>query len=120
MTKEKTDLLVVLASGDEAWYDPETGVLKHGEEERPVPRKGLKRLCDPQRPVWRKQVSSSTIKRVGYNFKLRRLYVKFVNGGSYAYMGVSATEFFDFITAESQGKWFHLNIKNTKDWKKLS
>ena len=61
-------------------------------------------------------VESSMIARVRYT---TRLEVEFVNGGRYAYDGVSLELFEDMLKAESVGKYFNNHVKNAHPYKQL-
>ncbi len=56
-----------------------------------------------------KPVKSSNIIAAGYENGVMR--VRFSNGTEYDYETVSPTTFTEFMVADSQGKFFHKNIK---------
>jgi len=62
--------------------------------------------------------SSSMIKSTAYNSVDETLVVKFTNDVEYTYDGVSFSEYADFKSAESQGKYFIAHIRNQKNSRK--
>ncbi len=62
-------------------------------------------------------VKSSNIKAAGFENNVLR--VQFGNGTEYDYQNVSAETFNNFIKAESQGKFFHKNIKGKFEGSKV-
>lgn len=54
-------------------------------------------------------VSSSNVGAVGYQDET--LYVEFLNGGYYKYIGVPEHEYNNLLSAESVGKYLNSNIK---------
>lgn len=59
-------------------------------------------------------VKSSQLSSIGFDDKTGTLAVKFNNGGTYHYHGVTKAEFEKFSSAESAGKHFSAHIKNRK------
>ena len=57
-------------------------------------------------------VSSSNITEVGYDEANQTVYVKFLNGSTYAYKGVPGHEFEKLLTASSVGSYLNRNYKN--------
>lgn len=57
-------------------------------------------------------VSSSNIAAVGYDIDSQAVYVKFLNGSTYAYKGVPEHEFDNLKTASSVGSYLNRNFKN--------
>jgi len=57
-------------------------------------------------------VSSSNITEVGYDEANQTVYVKFLNGSTYAYKGVPEHEFENLRTASSVGSYLNRNYKN--------
>lgn len=55
-------------------------------------------------------VKSSNIKFAGFDYNVLR--IEFSNGTQYDYKEVSAEIANDFFQAESQGKFYHKNIKS--------
>ena len=58
------------------------------------------------------EVKSQMLSHVGYNEATQVLSVRFHNGKTYNYPGVSADEHKALMAAESIGKHFAVNIKN--------
>lgn len=64
-----------------------------------------------------KAVKSSNIQAIGYeNGKLQ---VRFANGNTYEYAGVSDKDYKDLIDADSPGSAFHFGIKQKYEARKL-
>lgn len=59
-------------------------------------------------------VKSSQLSSIGFDDKTNTLAVKFNNGGTYHYHGVTKAEFDKFSSAESMGKHFSAHIKSKK------
>ena len=57
-------------------------------------------------------VSSSNIAAVGYDAENQTVYVRFLNGSTYAYKGVPEHEFENLLTAPSVGSYLNRNYKN--------
>lgn len=64
-------------------------------------------------------VSSSNISSIGYDADSQTLEIEFNNGGVYQYSGVSQDVYDEMMSADSKGKYFHANIKNTYPFSKL-
>ena len=62
-------------------------------------------------------VESSNIESIGYDEG--NLYVKFHNGGTYQYSNVPEDIYFQFLNAESKGKFLHANIKGKYSYSKI-
>ena len=58
-------------------------------------------------------VASSMINSIGYDSETQTLDVEFNNGSVYSYGGVPQSEYDGMINAQSVGKYFVSNIKNT-------
>lgn len=56
-------------------------------------------------------VTSSTISHIGHDPNLNRLTIKFHNGGTYSYDGVSADEHKALLNAPSVGKHFAAHVR---------
>jgi len=56
-------------------------------------------------------VSSSSLRKVGYDEVNSRLYIEFVSKSFYVYHGVDRALYDGLISAESQGKYFHKFIR---------
>lgn len=61
---------------------------------------------------------SSTILRADYDNLTETMKVYFRSGGVYTYVGVPVSVFNDFTQADSAGRFFVLNVKNTFDFMK--
>ena len=56
-------------------------------------------------------VSSSNIESVGYEEETQEVYVKFLNGSTYKYLGVPINVYNALLTAPSVGQYLNKNIK---------
>lgn len=65
----------------------------------------------------RTPVTSSNIRAIGY--EPETLEVEFNSGSVYQYHGVPASEHDAIMNAESKGKYFNANIKNSYPYTKL-
>ncbi len=63
-------------------------------------------------------VSSSMIRSVEYDDTNKELTVTFNNGSSYAYFDVPAKVVKQLVAADSVGRYFIANVKNTYNWGK--
>lgn len=68
----------------------------------------------------KRQVTSSTIESIEYTFETNALEVVFLNGSRYRYYFVPNSVFEDFANADSQGKYFAKNIRNTYEYEKMT
>jgi hypothetical protein len=64
-------------------------------------------------------VNSSNVSSVGYDADSQTLEIEFNNGGVYQYSGVPESVYQGMMGADSKGKYFHANIKNTYPYSKL-
>jgi hypothetical protein len=64
-------------------------------------------------------VSSSNLSSVGYDPDTQTLEIEFHHGGVYQYAGVPEEVFQGLMSSDSQGKYFHANIKNNYPFSKL-
>jgi len=55
---------------------------------------------------------SDNILKTTYFHQAQRLYIAFNRGGTYSYENVTPDMYQQFENAESQGKFFHQNIRN--------
>jgi hypothetical protein len=61
----------------------------------------------------REQVTSSTVASLGYDAGTMTLEVEFVTGFVYQYFDVPEFEYQNLVTAESIGRYFNQNIRNS-------
>jgi len=66
-----------------------------------------------------KEWESSLINSTTYNYEKEVLTVEFNNGQEYMYEDVTRKEYDEFCGAESQGKHFLANIRNSKNFQKV-
>lgn len=59
---------------------------------------------------------SDNILKTTYFKQAQRLYIAFNRGGTYSYEHVTPELYEQFENAESQGKFFHQNIRNNKEY----
>lgn len=62
-------------------------------------------------------VKSSQIKEIGHDSYREVLYVRFKNNKLYSYSPITKEMFVEFNEAQSQGAYFHKNLKMNKDLK---
>lgn len=67
----------------------------------------------------RTQVSSSTIRSIGYDQASSTLEIEFNSGTVYQYAGVPQAEYDGFLSASSHGTYFNANIKNRYSYTKV-
>jgi hypothetical protein len=67
----------------------------------------------------RTQVTSSNILSVGYEADQGILEIEFTSGAVYQYSGVPAWAFEGIMAADSKGKYFNANVKNSYPYIKL-
>ncbi|VFQ47442.1 KTSC domain-containing protein [Desulfoluna butyratoxydans] len=60
----------------------------------------------------RKNIESSMIRSIGYDSSNSTLEIEFNSGAVWQYFDVPETLWYEFEGAESQGKFFHREIKN--------
>jgi hypothetical protein len=58
------------------------------------------------------KVKSSTLQKIGYDFKTRRLRVEFLNGSIYEYYDVPWLLAGSLLKAESIGRFYNLHIRD--------
>jgi len=66
-----------------------------------------------------KPVSSSNLESVGYDAKTKILEIKFLNSGLYEYYKVPQAIYTGLMSASSHGTYFHQNIRNVYEYKKI-
>ena len=64
-----------------------------------------------------KSVDSSNINGVGYDERLKKLYIAF-SSGTYMYHDVPKEVYEDLMSAPSKGKFVHKSIRGTYDYSK--
>lgn len=67
-----------------------------------------------------KKVKSSQIDAVTFVVKEQALYIRFIKGAIWKYTPFSFQEYGELINAESVGRYFHSEIKNIKEAKRIS
>ena len=65
------------------------------------------------------EVESSNIVRSQYDTLTKKMIAEFKNGSIYEYSDVPHQTYTQFRMAESQGKYFNLNISKTYKYKKV-
>lgn len=68
----------------------------------------------------RQPVTSSSIASVGYNASTLILEIKFRNDRVYRYLDVNEFMYQEFMAAESMGKFFNSNIKDSYRFERVS
>lgn len=91
----------------------------HSRTPPPATLGGMSAILDPAaffRDQW-SAVTSSNVAAAKYDFDNSNLYVRFKDGKTYQYLGISLDQAQDFASAPSAGKWIwtHLRIRGTKD-----
>ena len=64
-------------------------------------------------------VVSSNIESIGYDESSEQVFVRFLNGGTYAYKGVPKHEFENLLYATSLGSYIHRNYKNVYPYERV-
>ena len=65
------------------------------------------------------EIDSSNLVRAEYDTETSKLVVEFKNGTRYEYEDVQHKTYTQFRMAESQGRFFNLNIGRSYEYKKL-
>lgn len=60
--------------------------------------------------------NSDNVLKTTYFPTLARLYIAFNRGGTYSYSNISPEFYKEFEEADSQGKFFHVNINRKKEY----
>lgn len=60
----------------------------------------------------RRDVNSSNIRSIGYDFSSSTLEIAFHSGGTWEYYDFPESAWHEFDSAESHGKYFNANIRN--------
>ncbi len=68
----------------------------------------------------KREWDSSLINSTTYNYDKEVLTVEFNNGQEYMYEAITLKEYKEFCDAESQGKHFLANIRNSKKFEKIN
>lgn len=64
-------------------------------------------------------VISSNLAAVGYDPRNRELFIRFHNGGLYAYFDVPESEYHGLVSAISKGGYHYRNIRNRYRYRRL-
>lgn len=59
----------------------------------------------------RKNISSSMIRSIGYDFETSTLEIEFNSGPVWQYYDFPESSWYEFESTSSQGKYFHASIK---------
>lgn len=65
-------------------------------------------------------VESSNLAEVGYNGEQKMLFVKFTSGAIYGYTEVEREVFDQLLSADSKGKFFIANVKNSFNYERVA
>jgi hypothetical protein len=68
----------------------------------------------------RKPVDSSTMRAVGYEAQSRILEIEFDSGAVYQYIGVFTRTYRELLTAESKGRYFNSEIRDSYPYVQVS
>jgi hypothetical protein len=69
--------------------------------------------------MYRQRVESSAVRSVGYDKRRRVLEVEIAGGAVYQYLDVPAREYFALVAADSVGRYYNQQIKETYEFRKL-
>jgi hypothetical protein len=69
--------------------------------------------------MYRQRVDSSAVLSVGYDQARRVLEVEIAGGAVYQYLAVPAREYFALVSADSVGRYYSQQIKDTYEFRKL-
>jgi hypothetical protein len=69
--------------------------------------------------MYRQRVDSSAVLSVGYEKARRILEVEVAGGAIYQYLDVPAREYFALVAADSVGRYYNQQIKDTYEFRKL-
>ena len=64
-------------------------------------------------------IKSSNINKIKYEDTTNTLSIKFNSGYVYEFIGVEKAVYQSLLKASSKGKFFHQNIKNKHEYKKI-
>lgn len=64
-------------------------------------------------------VDSSNIEAIGYDADHRELYVRFIEGNTYAYSDAPIEAFDEFLRSPSKGSFFNRAIRNTYAYRQV-
>ena len=67
-----------------------------------------------------RNVKSSNLKKIGYNFNLKILYVEFLETSMYAYYDVPEKNYSELLSATSKGSYLNNHIKNKFKFEKIN
>ncbi len=65
-------------------------------------------------------VRSEAVRRISWDRQTSTLFVQFVDGDTYAYLGVPEAVYADFLAADSKGAFFASAIRNRYPHRKLA
>jgi hypothetical protein len=68
----------------------------------------------------RKSVDSTTMRSVGYEAGSRILEIEFESGAVYQYLGVPACDYEELMRAESKGRYFNREIRDSYPYTEVS
>jgi hypothetical protein len=68
--------------------------------------------------MYRQRVESSAVRSVGYDKRRRVLEVEVAGGTVYQYLDVPAREYFALVSADSVGRYYNQQIKDTYEFLK--
>jgi hypothetical protein len=69
--------------------------------------------------MYRQRVDSSAVRSVGYDKGRRILEVEVAGGAVYQYLDVPAREYFALVSADSVGRYYNQQVKDTYEFRKL-
>jgi hypothetical protein len=69
--------------------------------------------------MYRQRVESAAVRSVGYDKKRRVLEVEVAGGAIYQYLDVPAREYFALVSADSVGRYYNQEIKETYEFRKV-
>lgn len=69
--------------------------------------------------MYRQWVESSAVRSVGYDTKRRVLEVEVAGGAVYEYLDVPPREYFALVAADSVGRYYNQQIKESYEFRKL-
>lgn len=79
-----------------------------------VPYERLARVAETRTPV-----TSSSVRSIGYDADENVLEIEFQSGGIYRYADVAHSTYEEFLSARSQGSYFHENVRGQYDYHRV-